>query len=47
MKYHIYNGTTILASFMYESDRDVCLETFQEEYPDCKFTKDADGRNDA
>lgn len=35
MEYHIeYNGRKI-ASFLFESDRDYCLDDLQGRYPDC------------
>jgi len=38
MEYHINNqqGDTI-ASFLHESDRDHCKETFEDMYDDCEF----------
>jgi hypothetical protein len=37
MEYHIVNDKVIIASFINECDRDVCLHAFKETYTDCKF----------
>ena len=43
MTYHILCKGIRIASFEYESDRDVCLVAFEECYSDCEFdTEDED-----
>ena len=37
MKYKILRKKIVIASFVYMSDRDICLAALQEEYPDCRF----------
>ena len=39
MDYHIVNEAgDRIASFVNECDRDYCLDTLQEVFPDCTFT---------
>ena len=46
MKYHIVRTDTeeelLLASFENETDRDLCLDTLRENFPDCEI----DGQDD-
>jgi len=37
MKYHIETDGQRIASFAHEGDRDLCLDMFEEAYPDCTF----------
>lgn len=37
MRYLIVSNGDVIAMFVNESDRDLCLEVLQEEYPDCEF----------
>ena len=37
MKYHILCEGKLIASFVNESDRDLCLSTLMEAYEDCSF----------
>lgn len=37
MKYRICEGALVLASFMFESDRDVCCTYLMEMYPERVF----------
>lgn len=37
MDYHIKLDKTIIASFVQERDRNLCLIALMDHYPDCKF----------
>ncbi len=38
MRYHIKDDKgSIIASFMYEHDRDTCQDALNEEFDDCEF----------
>ncbi len=40
MEYHIKNENgDIIASFICTYDRDMCLDLYEETFPDCKFFK--------
>ena len=39
MDFVIHMGGEIIARFLYEQDRDACMDTLKEMYPDCMFTK--------
>lgn len=40
MKYHIVDAENhTIASFVYETDRDLCLDAVEEFYSDCYFSK--------
>ena len=38
MKYKIYYDGKLIAQFLFDSDRNLCLAKLKEIYPDVKFT---------
>lgn len=38
MIFFIMSGGLIIAKFVHKSDRDICIQALQEEYPDVPFT---------
>lgn len=42
MEYEIYCDGKLIAEFVYETDRNHCLEILLEMHPDCEFTTEED-----
>jgi hypothetical protein len=37
MKFKIISNGKVIAEFVNQTDRDLCIEVLREEYPDCEF----------